>query len=180
MFRGENERRQQPCQSACLCGEVEKDGAHASSVFGVCVSVWLDAGLRGATCDVMIAEEAAYLNPKMFMEAMVPLMSVDGTAFLGITSPGDEQNHFSLLQSLKDPKGEDLFFNIKIGLICEPCLEARLTTCRHNLRRLPPWKSEARHDIVRAIYGHNKVRGEGVMHTMSVCVVVSVGKQNPL
>lgn len=75
---------------------------------------------------------------------------------LAITSPGDELNYISVIQDLKDANGDPLFYNIKIGLMCQKCLDASLESCKHKLKRLPNWKSEGRHDMVRAVLGQNQ------------------------
>jgi len=105
---------------------------------------------------VIILEEAAHLKPQLFHNVIVPLLTVEHTAMLAITSPGDEQNYISVIQDLKDPDGGELFYNIKIGMMCEKCLKEGKEKCGHELKRLPNWKSESRHDIVRAVYGQNQ------------------------
>jgi hypothetical protein len=75
---------------------------------------------------------------------------------VGITSPGDELNYVCQLQELKRPDGRPLFHNIRIGTMCEKCVTAGLDNCKHEIRRLPKWKSESRHDLERAVYGQNK------------------------
>jgi hypothetical protein len=87
---------------------------------------------------------------------IVPLLTVDHTAMLAITSPGDELNYISVIQDLKNADGGELFYNIKIGLSCAQCLEAGKSDCKHTLKRLPNWKSESRHDMVRAVFGENQ------------------------
>jgi hypothetical protein len=104
------------------------------------------------TADVIIMEEAAYLKPELFKQVIVPLMTVDHTAMLAISSPGDEFNYYSILQDLKNQYGEPLFKNIQIGLGCDKCRLAGEDKCPHSLKRLPAWKSEGRHELVRAIY----------------------------
>ena len=113
-------------------------------------------GLRGCTADVIVLEEAAHLKPQLFHNVIVPLLTVEHTAMLAITSPGDEQNYISVIQDLQNADGEPLFYNIKIGMMCEKCLKEGKEKCKHELKRLPNWKSESRHDIVRAVYGQNQ------------------------
>lgn len=112
--------------------------------------------MRGCTADVIILEEAAHLKTELFHQVIVPLLTVDHTALLAISSPGDELNYYSLLQDLKNQYGEPLFKNIKIGLSCQRCMDAEIEKCTHSLKRLPAWKSEGRHELVRAIYAENQ------------------------
>lgn len=112
-------------------------------------------GLRGCTADVIILEEAAYLDPQLFHQVIVPLLTVDHTALLAISSPGDEFNYYSILQDLKNQYGLPLFKNIKIGLACDSCVANNVEVCPHVMKKLPAWKSEGRHELVRAIYAGN-------------------------
>jgi hypothetical protein len=123
-----------------------------------CASVCLlhISGLRGCTADLIILEEAAHLKPALFLNVIVPLLSVEHTGLVGITSPSDEQNYVSVLLELKNADGEPLFMCQAVGLVCAECMEKGLANCKHKLKRLPAWKSEARHDFVAAIYGLNK------------------------
>ncbi len=81
-------------------------------------------GLRGCTADVVIMEEAAHMDPRVFHEVVVPLFGVVNTAVLAISSPVDDQNFYSELLELKRPDGTDFFWVMKIGLACASCLEA--------------------------------------------------------
>lgn len=105
---------------------------------------------------MIILEEAAHLKPALFHNVIVPLLTVDHTALLAISSPGDEFNYYSILQDLKDANGDPLFENIRIGLACDRCVAANVEKCPHVLKRLPAWKSEGRHELVRSIYAENQ------------------------
>lgn len=47
-------------------------------------------GLRGQGADVVILEEAAFMPAKVFKVVVAPLLGVDGTAVLAISTPDDE------------------------------------------------------------------------------------------
>ena len=78
----------------------------------------------------------AFINPDCFYQVIVPLLGVSNTALLGITTPQDRFNYFSLLINLKDAHGNDLFYVIKIGLVCQAC-EKTGTACPHLLHLNP-------------------------------------------
>jgi hypothetical protein len=82
------------------------------------------AGLRGCTADVVIMEEAAHMDKRVFNEVVVPLFGVINTAVLAISSPDDDQNYYSELLELKTSTGETFFKVIKIGLACDSCFDA--------------------------------------------------------
>lgn len=99
----------------------------------------------------MILEEAAFVPPDLFYVVMVPLMGVDNTALLAISTPGEEgSNYYSELMDLKTPDGESLFRIKSVGLACDECAAAN-KSCPHVKASLPPWKSEARHAKTMAI-----------------------------
>jgi hypothetical protein len=96
-------------------------------------------GLRGATADVVILEEAAFMDKAVFQAVCVPLLGVKDTALLAISTPDDEFNFYSELFEMKRPDGETLFLLIPIGLACQDCMEEGLQ-CQHKLDKLPHCK----------------------------------------
>ncbi len=95
------------------------------------------------------------MDPQVFYQVVTPLIGVDNTAVLAISTPDDEFNYYSELLELNDENGNPLFHCIKVGLQCQACIEAN-KVCIHLLRKLPPWKSEGRAARVDAIMSANK------------------------
>lgn len=105
--------------------------------FFVCVIV----ALRGQSTDVMILEEAAYMDRSMFFDVVAPLMLVEKTAVLAISSPSDEFNYYSTLLELRRPDGSFVFEqvskkknhtfkkskNVGLGRKWDCCTELRTT-----------------------------------------------------
>ena len=108
-------------------------------------------GLRGCTANVIVLEEAAFIDPQVFFQVVVPLMGVRHTAVLAITSPDDEFNYFSEVIELKNEHDQPLFHSIKIGLMCDSCQQRGVAKCPHRIHRLPHWKSAERQRKVEAI-----------------------------
>ena len=48
--------------------------------------------LRGVGGDVLYLEEAAFLDMAVFNQIIVPLLEMDTTALIGISTPQDSQN----------------------------------------------------------------------------------------
>jgi hypothetical protein len=96
-------------------------------------------------------EEAAFMNEEMFAKIIVPLLGVDKTAMLAISTPDDETNYYTVLMEVKGPNDKPLFKIIKIGMACESC-EASGIPCSHKIYRLPFWKPIARQEKLDAIY----------------------------
>jgi hypothetical protein len=110
--------------------------------------------LRGVGGDVLYLEEAAFLDLSVFFEIVVPLLEMATTALIAISTPQDRLNFYSEMFELKDHTGEMFFRTIKVSLVCEPCLQSgKASECTHNQDLIPPWKSAAKLDMVRALYG---------------------------
>jgi hypothetical protein len=100
-------------------------------------------------------EEAAFINQGLFYEVIVPLLGVEGTAVLAISTPDESDgNYYSLLMDLQDPddQSKPLFKTIRIGLACDACVAANTAaTCTHRQQLVPPWKSNQRQNKMRKI-----------------------------
>jgi hypothetical protein len=111
-------------------------------------------GLRGSTADVIILEEAAFMDPSVFQVVCVPLLGVDHTALLAISTPDSEFNFYTELFYLTNEKGEPFFSIISIGLACDECLANGLQ-CSHRNDKLPHWRPLERQALIQAILGNN-------------------------
>ena len=112
--------------------------------------------MRGVSADIIILEEAAFIDPKVFKTVVVPLMGVNKTAVIAISTPDDELNYYSSLMELKDEFGNSFFKTIRVGLSCDVCMAAGIV-CMHKLRRLPPWKSAARQRRIQKILEQDEI-----------------------
>ncbi len=121
-------------------------------------------GLRGVSAAGIILEEAAFMNDQLFYRVVVPLMSVNNTAVIAISSPDDEFNYFSKLMNLKrDAKNNiPLFLVIQITQACEACQKAG-KRCPHNEALLPPWRSAKRQELTEQIMKSNPMLFEREM-----------------
>ena len=112
--------------------------------------------LRGVGGDVIYLEEAAFMDIKMFNEVIVPLLELETTALICISTPQDSTNFYSLMFEMKDPAGNPLFNQQKIEMVCEDCKRGpHPENCTHMKHLLPRWKSGAKQDMVKQIYGDN-------------------------
>jgi len=111
------------------------------------------AAVRGCDADLVILEEAAFITQPFFNAVIVPLIGVNQTAILAISTPGEgDSNYYNLLLDLKDEDGAPMFLTIEIGLACDVCRdEGKAADCTHTRVRLPPWKSKARQRKQRRI-----------------------------
>ena len=103
--------------------------------------------LRGCTADVVIMEEAAFIERRVFEEIVAPLLGVNKTAVLAISTPDeDEGNYYNVMMNMKKEDGvTPQFKTIRLGLVCEDCQLAGIVAgCTHTAELLPPWKSASR------------------------------------
>lgn len=92
--------------------------------------------LKGVSANVMICEEAAYMDPQVFYEVLVPLMEVEGTATICISTPLGQFNFYSELTEVRDENGRRVFNVLHIPGT-----------------RPPPWKTQSSRSRIKAIYG---------------------------
>lgn len=88
---------------------------------------------RGVGGQVIILEEAAYIDPAVVMETIAPLLQVRGTILIGISSANlDEENHFNTWVKAVDADTKlPLFDVINIQTMCEACQNANKLSCEH-------------------------------------------------
>lgn len=109
--------------------------------------------LRGVGGDVLYLEEAAFLDLQVFFEIVVPLLEMATTALIAISTPQDKLNFYSEMFELRDNTGEPFFRTIRVSLVCDKCKAAgKGSECTHKQDMIPPWKSAAKLDMVRALY----------------------------
>jgi len=94
------------------------------------------------------------MDTKVFYEVIVPLLEVENTALICISTPQDSMNFYSEMFTLKTPDGKPLFNTLEVSLVCAACKASENPErCPHMSDEIPPWKSLAKLDMVKAIYG---------------------------
>ena len=83
---------------------------------------------------------------------IAPLLTIDKTVWLNISTPSyDRFNHFNRMMKNANMKTLD------IHLCCESCRGAgHRGVCKHRLSLLPPWSSNARRQLIAALYGEER------------------------
>lgn len=114
----------------------------------------------------MIIEEASFVSENLLYDVVVPLLGVNDTAVLAISTPDDEDNAYSVLMDMCKPDSDETVFRtIKVGLFCDDCMLQKAIKCPHK-RRLPDWKSEARLELTEQIMKSNPERMRRELHGM--------------
>jgi hypothetical protein len=111
---------------------------------------------RGVGANMIILEEAAFINEKIFYDVIVPLLGVKDTVLIGIsTPPKDGFNYYLGLFDCNDANGEPIFKIEKVELQCKECQEKQQSKCPHIKVPEPKWKTSSRKDIQKRIYAKN-------------------------
>ena len=76
------------------------------------------------------------MDPQVFYEVLVPLMEVEGTATICISTPLGQFNFYSELTEVRDENGRRIFNVLHIPGT-----------------RSPPWKTQSSRSRIKAIYG---------------------------
>jgi hypothetical protein len=101
---------------------------------------------------MLILEEAARIPPELFKETIAPLLLVEHTALVGITTPMDSSCEYSQMMTMKHDSGEPMFNAISVTLMCDACRKAKLLECPHMAHAVPHWKrNKKRTKLVQSI-----------------------------
>jgi len=115
-----------------------------------CLQVGTTKGTGG---DVLILEEAAYVDPGFFYETVAPLTIVGNTSLLAISTLTSEINFYTRLIRMRDKQtNQPLFKVLSVQLACEKCKEeGKAVDCIHMLHLVPRWQSGERHTRLKTI-----------------------------
>lgn len=83
----------------------------------------------------------------------MPLIGMEKSVLVMISTPVDTYNLFTKLMGTVDPRdGFKLFLVVDMELSCGRCKKkGRPERCTHRLKYLPPWKSQDKQDIINLI-----------------------------
>lgn len=106
-------------------------------------------GLKGVSADIVILEEAGRIDDAVLLEVCAPLLMVEHTSLLAISTPVPNSIFSNLVQ-----KKACMFNVLDVRMVCEACAakDPTLHECKHNRSHQPPWKqNQDRADLVRTI-----------------------------
>jgi len=87
-------------------------------------------------------------------EVIFPLLEVNDTALICISTPLGAWNFYSEFTEYKYDNGKHVFNVKKVGMVCERCLGTEHeASCNHPTGDRPEWKPEEALDKMRAMYG---------------------------
>ena len=111
--------------------------------------------LRGTGGDLIVLEEAAYIDEAVFNEVVIPLLEIEVTSVIAISTPSTQDNYYSKLMSLKTKRGDPVFSVFTAKRMCAICAAEGRDSCPHIEAEKAPWKSGGKREIVEALYGAN-------------------------
>jgi hypothetical protein len=124
--------------------------------------------LKGSGGDLIVCEEAAYMDSQVFYEVVVPLLGLRDTALIAISTILDPSNFYTKLIDMRDPDGKALFDVQKFELVCAKCKASSTPwECTHMTDTLPPWLSGEKHHKIRNFLPPELIGRETMGITMS-------------
>lgn len=109
--------------------------------------------------DLVVIDEMAYITNELFFQVILPLIEVNTTRIVGISTPsGNRHNLFTRLIKLRYP-GTDipLFASFQVELVCDMCKRnGHYNTCKHMDHLMPPWKGSSKKEVAKLIYGEEE------------------------
>jgi len=114
------------------------------------------------------------MDMQVFYEVVVPLMEMDRTSLICISTVLGSDNFYSKLLCLKDDQGRSFFNKFEFYLACKACMDAGIASkCTHKMHELPHWQSSRKHARIRAMMSDQKELLEretmGIMHDSGDC-----------
>jgi hypothetical protein len=108
---------------------------------------------KGTGGDIIILEEAAYVDPGFFYETVAPLLIVGNTSLIAISTLLTEINFYSRLLRMREKvTGLPLFSVLSVTLACTKCREdGKAGDCAHMLHLVPRWQSGDRHIKLKTV-----------------------------
>ena len=108
---------------------------------------------KGTGGDIIILEEAAYIDVNFAYETVFPLLIVGTTSLLAISTVTSEINFFTRLLRMRDKNTNlPMFTTLSVTLACNKCREdGKSAECPHMLHLVPRWQSGDRHIKLKTI-----------------------------
>lgn len=100
---------------------------------------------------VIIVEEAAYLSKTTFVEVVVPILTLEESCLVAISTLGATASNF-FNQLIKS----GYFFVYAVTYVCEKCIEKGIQNeCKHLLDSIPHWSNDTMLEKVKLIAGED-------------------------
>lgn len=111
---------------------------------------------RGVHADMMIVDEASFVDPALMMETIIPTTTKKRTCVIMISTPKGQDNIYTWLTDLVDTSVDPpvpLFNVVRAGKVCQACVAAdKAFSCTHMRTSTPAWKSESKIARMKILY----------------------------
>ena len=88
---------------------------------------------------------------------VIPLISMQQSCLLCISTVLESDNHYSEMMNLHDKYGKKVFNTITITLVCDECMKTdNPTACTHKLSEAPKWISSEKVETIKALMEKNQ------------------------
>ena len=128
---------------------------HGNIVVKLCI--YPGNGLRGMGADIVILEEAAYAN-KALIPAIAPLLQLNNTVFIAVSSVESQSLFSQWLKSRDERTGKPLFDVTVISRICPDCYAKKIPAekCGHVPPLMTSHIDESSLPVIRALIGEGR------------------------
>ncbi len=113
-----------------------------------------ETGVRGFDANLVVLEEAAFMKKQVFTRGIVPVLGINDSALLGISTPDSDNIGRSFFMRAIEQRlnGEFLYMVTRVSLACQECVDdGRAAQCPHRVSMAPPWKGAGRAEILKAM-----------------------------
>jgi hypothetical protein len=110
------------------------------------------------TLKVLYGEETAFMKKEVFLEVMVPLISVRNSVLIMISTLVDKFNFYTRLLNLRNPAtGRKVVNSYVCELVCQTCkMGKHPDKCMHMTHLLPWWKNAGGNTLQSLLYADDK------------------------
>ena len=113
--------------------------------------------------DVVVCEEAAFMDLRVFYEVVVPLLEVKDTAMIMISTPVDKYNFYMVMLRMKDKNGESPFYLHICAMQCAACEKEKRLGCTHMEHLRPTWKTTRGNRIASLLYADKRLMAQELL-----------------
>lgn len=104
---------------------------------------------------MILVDEVGFIERYIFFNVILPVLEVEKTVLLCITSATDDTSWVARITSYRDPQGRPLLFSSNFTGACERCRKLEpvlMMKCTHRRDANPPFKSKSQRRKWGAIY----------------------------
>lgn len=106
---------------------------------------------RGVGAKLIIVDETGFVDPKLFVKVITPLLLIDEAAMITLTTHSDKSEAaYNRLLGEYDEQAQTVYQKYRYSSVCPDCaLRGLKNECPHQSMRRPVWQSERKSDMVK-------------------------------